>query len=366
MTYYLCTVCNIYVYNDEKGDPKTSLKPGTGLEEIPETWRCPICNAKKDVLKPLAESEAEEKAARYRTYILSIKSEEKKITLIEVRNRALERLAGICSVNKVCDGQPQRLCMGQSYGQPIGMGGVGKGLSFTANVEALDKIKLKTKLISEHVEPDMTTKIFGQEISIPVMASSLSGVKTSMGGGISEEGFAFAVLSGSKHSGTIGWVGNTPEEDQELTGVKAVKKVGLGIPIFKPQKNQRLLELIRMAEEANAVAVGVDLDGVASTNWERAGKPLLRKSLSDLQELVEATRLPFIVKGIMTVEDALLAVDAGVSGIDVSNHGGRVLDSTRGVAEVLPEIVKAVYGRVTVTAGGGVRTGFDVLKMIAL
>jgi isopentenyl diphosphate isomerase/L-lactate dehydrogenase-like FMN-dependent dehydrogenase len=68
----------------------------------------------------------------------------------------------------------------------------------------------------------------------------------------------------------------------------------------------------------------------------------------------------------MSVEDALDAVDAGASGIDVSNHGGRVLDSTRGVAEVLPEVVKAVDGKVTITAGGGVRTGFDVLKMLAL
>ncbi|UCF07669.1 MAG: alpha-hydroxy-acid oxidizing protein, partial [Thermoplasmata archaeon] len=87
---------------------------------------------------------------------------------------------------------------------------------------------------------------------------------------------------------------------------------------------------------------------------------------SDIKELVDATELPFIVKGIMSVEDAQLAVNVGCSGIDVSNHGGRVLDSTRGVADVLPEIAKAVEGKVTITAGGGVRTGFDVLKMLAL
>jgi isopentenyl diphosphate isomerase/L-lactate dehydrogenase-like FMN-dependent dehydrogenase len=121
-----------------------------------------------------------------------------------------------------------------------------------------------------------------------------------------------------------------------------------------------------MAEKAGANAVGVDVDGCGSTVWEKWGKPVYKKSASDLKELVDSTDLPFIVKGIMCVEDAQEVIDIGIAGIDVSNHGGRVLDSTKGVAEVLPEIVKAVGGKVTVTAGGGVRTGFDVLKMLAL
>ena len=74
----------------------------------------------------------------------------------------------------------------------------------------------------------------------------------------------------------------------------------------------------------------------------------------------------FIAKGIMCVDDALFALDAGVKIIDVSNHGGRALDSTRGVADILPEVVDAIKGRITVTAGGGIRTGFDVLKVLAL
>jgi isopentenyl diphosphate isomerase/L-lactate dehydrogenase-like FMN-dependent dehydrogenase len=187
-----------------------------------------------------------------------------------------------------------------------------------------------------------------------------------MGGSISELDFATSVLKGAKNAGTIGWIGNTCDEGQETTGVDAVKNVGLGIPIFKPQSNKRLLELIKIAEQANAVAVGVDLDGVGSTNWERRNMPVFRKSIEDLTELVDSTNLPFITKGIMCVDDALFALDAGVKAIDVSNHGGRALDSTRGVVEVLPDIVKAVKGRSTVTSGGGIRTGFDVLKVLAL
>lgn len=286
--------------------------------------------------------------------------------LSDVRKRARERMKGICGVYQICDGDLSRLCQGIKYGKPIGMGGVGKGLSFDANVQALDRIKLRTRLITPHLEPDMSTKIFGVDLSLPAMPSSISGVKASMGGSLKEIDFAKSVLKGAKDSGTLGWIGNTSDVGEETTGIEAVKSVGGGVTMFKPQGNKRLHELINMAEEAGAIAVGVDLDGVGSTNWERHGKPVYRKSVNELEELSDSTDLPFIAKGIMSVEDALDALDAGVRGIDVSNHGGRALDSTRGVAEVLPEIVKAVENRVTITAGGGVRTGFDVLKMLAL
>jgi len=72
------------------------------------------------------------------------------------------------------------------------------------------------------------------------------------------------------------------------------------------------------------------------------------------------------VKGIMTVDEALACVEAGVDAIVVSNHGGRAMDHTPGTAEVLPFIAKAVQGRLVVMVDGGVRTGTDVLKMLAL
>jgi len=366
MAIYLCTVCNLYVYDEKKGDSKLNLIPGTPFDSIHDSFRCPICSAKKESFRKLSKNEEKKAVERYKTFIEKTISKGDEITLVNVREKARERLKGICAVNRVCDGEPDRLCIGQLYGQPIGLGGVGKGLSFTNNVRALDNIKLKTRLISNHKKPDMSTTIFGKKIYFPIMTSSLSGVKASMGGAISEFEFATSVLQGAKDAGTIGWIGNTCDEGQEETGVNAVKKVGLGIPIFKPQSNEKLLELIKMAEQANAVAVGVDLDGVGSTNWERRNKPVYRKSANDLRELVDSTSLPFIAKGIMCVEDALHALDAGAKGIDVSNHGGRALDSTRGVTEILPDIVKALKGKITVTVGGGIRTGFDVLKILAL
>jgi isopentenyl diphosphate isomerase/L-lactate dehydrogenase-like FMN-dependent dehydrogenase len=86
----------------------------------------------------------------------------------------------------------------------------------------------------------------------------------------------------------------------------------------------------------------------------------------DLAELVSSCDLPVLVKGVLTAEDAQLALDHGAEGVIVSNHGGRQLDGVAPAAEVLPEIVDAVGGRTTLLVDGGVRRGTDVLVALAL
>jgi len=97
-----------------------------------------------------------------------------------------------------------------------------------------------------------------------------------------------------------------------------------------------------------------------------AGQPVGPKTVAQLRELVASTRLPVVLKGIMTVEDALAAREAGAAAIVVSNHGGRVLDHTPGTAEVLPAIARAVGKDLVVLVDGGIRSGADVLKCLAL
>nr|XP_033799431.1 hydroxyacid oxidase 2-like [Geotrypetes seraphini] len=103
---------------------------------------------------------------------------------------------------------------------------------------------------------------------------------------------------------------------------------------------------------------------------EEYGAPIntLDPSLSwkDIYWLKNLTRLPIIVKGVLTKEDAELAVEHGVQGIIVSNHGGRQLDGVPATIDALSEIVNAVQGRVEVYVDGGIRTGSDVLKALAL
>ncbi|MFX1259849.1 MAG: alpha-hydroxy-acid oxidizing protein, partial [Promethearchaeota archaeon] len=95
-------------------------------------------------------------------------------------------------------------------------------------------------------------------------------------------------------------------------------------------------------------------------------KPIFHKSIDDIKELISAISLPVIIKEIMTLEDALTAVEAGTSAIVVFNHGGRVLDHTPGTADALPNISAELKGKTMILADGGIRTGYDLLKMLAL
>ncbi|NLI14356.1 MAG: hypothetical protein GX425_17520 [Peptococcaceae bacterium] len=110
----------------------------------------------------------------------------------------------------------------------------------------------------------------------------------------------------------------------------------------------------------------IDIDGAGLVTMTLKGQPVGPKSREELKEIIKSTRLPFILKGIMTVDEAEAAVEIGASAIVVSNHGGRILDHTPGAAEVLPGIVKAVGKNITVLADGGVRSGTDALKLLAL
>ena len=100
---------------------------------------------------------------------------------------------------------------------------------------------------------------------------------------------------------------------------------------------------------------------------ELLGRSHLLRAVDELKEIVKLMNgKPFILKGIMTVRGAEKALEAGAAGIVVSNHGGRVLDQCPATAEVLPEIADAVGGQMTILVDGGIRTGMDVFKALAL
>lgn len=278
----------------------------------------------------------------------------------EIRKAARENLQGSCRVCTVCNG---KVCAGEVPG----MGGTGTGAAFTVNNDALEKIKLNMRVIHDAKDPDTSIELFGRKHRIPVMAAPVSGTTLNMGGKFSERDYISWVINGCLEGGIYPIVGDTAVDTFLPTNLEELKKVGGdGIAIIKPWENNNVINKIRMAEEAGVFAVGVDIDAAGLITLALHGKPVGPKTVEEIKELVESTRLPFILKGVMTVEDALLAVETGAKAIVVSNHGGRVLDQTPGVAEVLPEIAEAVKGKITILADGGVRTGVDVLKMLAL
>lgn len=292
------------------------------------------------------------------------------LTLEDVRARAKEKLKGVCMVYKDCDGAPSRFCQGQNYGRSLGIGGVGSGASFHNNWLALRKLQLKTKLIDEHFEPDTTFSFFGKQLSMPIMAASVAGVN-SFGGEkvITERAFCQAAVQGCNEAGTIAWRGDTYTYSiDETPGLDAIAKGNNGgVKIVKPRAQQEIIKFFKKAEQCGVSAIGVDVDGCGSYMMRKHNKEVFKKSQDDIRELVKSTSLPLVVKGVMCAEDAVQAAEAGVATIVVSNHGGRVLDSTPGAADILEEIVEAVSAsKVMVLADGGIRTGYDVLKMLAL
>lgn len=292
------------------------------------------------------------------------------MTLEDVRKKAKEKLKGVCMVYKDCDGNPSRFCQGQHYGRPLGFGGIGSGASFHNNWLALRKIKLKMKLVESHFEPETTFHFFGKGLSMPIMGASITGVN-SFGGEkvITEKEFCQVTVRGCIEAGTIAWRGDTYTYTLENPyGLEAIMEAKSGgVKIVKPREQSVIIDFFKKAEKYGATAVGVDTDGCGSYMMNKHNKPVFKKTSDDIRELVNSTTLPVIIKGVMGTEDALEAVNAGASVIVVSNHGGRVLDHTPGTADVLPKIVEALEDKnVMIVADGGIRTGYDVFKMLAL
>lgn len=357
---FICTYCSTYVYDEEKGDPITGLGPGTLLTVIPDSWRCPVCGMPRTYLQQIRDEVFSLKWSVYAG------SPEGPMDLTYYRNMARKMLTGFCGVYPVCDGQPGRICTGQKFGQPIGLGGAGQGKTFEANYTALQQHRLKMRVIKAHHEPEMSVSIFGKKLTAPVMGASLSGVKASLNDAIPEDAFYRGLLKGAESFGSVGMVGNTPTSPEDLGVTIVGENGGWGIPVFKPQSQERLIQLFRLAEERDVISIGVDLEGAGSTFWVTPEKRVYRKSEKDLRELVDCTNKPVIFKGIMSAEDAARVVDSGAAACYVSNHGGRVMDCGQGVAEVLPAIAREISGKIPVLADGAVRTGFDVLKVLAL
>ena len=277
-----------------------------------------------------------------------------------MRATAREQLKGFCRVCPVCDG---RACAGEVPG----MGGVGTAGAFKANMDALARVKLNLRTIHAVKEPDMSLTLWGRTLAMPILVAPITGSSYNMGGKMTEEDFIAEMVAGALQAGTLCMTGDGADPTMFGSGIKAGKaNNGASIAIIKPRTQDMIRNHLRTAEEAGLLATGMDVDGAGLVTMAMKGQPVGPKTPAELHEVIAATRLPFIVKGVMTVDEAEAAVAAGAAAIVVSNHGGRVLDFTPGAAEVLPAIAARVKGKAIIFADGGVRSGADVLKLLAL
>ena len=279
-------------------------------------------------------------------------------------NEVLEQARG--QMGAVCKACPE--CNGRACNNHIpGPGAKGVGDTAMRNYDAWKNIRINLDTISDNTAVSSEAELFGQKFVMPVFAGPVGAVKLHYGDKYDDLTYNVDMINACKEEGIAAFTGDGVNEAvfrEACTTIKAAG--GMGVPTCKPWNKELVFEKINMAKDAGAFALAMDIDAAGLPFLKGMTPPAGRKNVAELKEIADAAGVPFILKGVMTVKGALKACEAGASAIIVSNHGGRVLDQCAASAEVLPEIVDAVGDKLTVLVDGGIRSGTDVFKALAI
>jgi lactate 2-monooxygenase len=283
-------------------------------------------------------------------------------------------------------------------------GGAGLGQTMRANREAFDHWRLRPRMLRDVSARSLARTVLGTELKAPVLLAPI-GVQTlahpegelAVARGAAEVGVPLVASSAASHTieqiaGELGeqarWYQLYWPRDRELARsfVTRAEQAGYGaivvtldtwllgwrpadlseafLPFLWGEGNKNYLEdpvfkgLLEVSPEQDMQAA------IGQWAWQFANPQV---TWEDLKWLREITELPIVLKGILHPDDAQLAVEHGVQGVLVSNHGGRQVDGAIGALDALPEVVQAVDGRgVEVLFDSGIRSGADALKALAL
>ena len=223
-----------------------------------------------------------------------------------------------------------------------------------------DSLMLETRYLDSDI-PSTVFRLFGETFDTPIMTAALSHLR-----GTETESGLVVYSKAAKACNAVNWIGMGPDEEFEevlATGAKTIR-------IIKPyEDNDDVIKKIRNSgRQKNCLALGMDIDH--SFNGRGGydvvmGEKMKAKKTDDLKKFVKASKVPFILKGVLSVSDAKKCLDAGVAGIMLSHHGGRVKYSIPPLM-ALEQIADAVGGKMKIFVDCGILSGMDAYKCLAL
>jgi 4-hydroxymandelate oxidase len=258
-------------------------------------------------------------------------------------------------------------------------GGAGREDTVRHNRASLDRLRLLPRVLRDMSEVSTATTVMGSEISYPLIVAPSAVQRLAHPDG--ELGTARA----ARDAGLVmilSMNSSTTVEEVRATGVRCWMQLYFSLDL------DHMHSIVARAESAGVEALCVTVDHAGMpTRVRELHRPLeippevtfvhlpedrskrgVDRALNwdHIDWLADLTDLPIVLKGVLHPGDAALAAEHGVSGIIVSNHGGRQLDGTVSAYDVLPFVIDAVGGEIEVYADGGIRSGTDLLKVLAL
>lgn len=259
------------------------------------------------------------------------------------------------------------VCNGIACGNLVpGPGAKGIGTGFKRNYEKWQELCVNMDTICENKPVDTSFSLFGQSFDLPIFAAPIGAMQLHYGDKYDDIAYNNILVPACQNAGIAAFTGDGMNPAVMEGALKAIGAAGSGIPTIKPWNMELIHEKLNAAKAVNPIAVAMDIDAAGLPFLKNMQPPAGSKTVDELKQIAQWAERPFILKGIMTVAGAKKALEAGASGIVVSNHGGRVLDQCPATAEVLPQIVDAVGGKMTILVDGGIRTGLDVFKALCL
>ena len=234
---------------------------------------------------------------------------------------------------------------------------------FTSNSDQitrnyLDSLLLETRYL-DAVLPDSGMELYGEHFDTPVMTAALSHLGNTAPNGME------IYAQGAQMAGAVHWIGMGDDEELErivATGARTIK-------IVKPMADHaEVLRELKHAEDIGCFAVGMDIDHAFSGSGDYdnvLGIPMKAKTREEMKEYVSSAKIPFIVKGVMSAQDARKCVEFGAAGIQVSHHHG-IMNYSLPPLMALPAILEAVEGKIPVFVDCGFESGMGVYKALAL